>query len=46
MAETDIDLNAPEFTPIRGQLARAFLANKATWAWAMPATNGSPRMSM
>jgi hypothetical protein len=30
MAETDIDLSAPEFTPIRGELARAFLRHRAS----------------
>jgi hypothetical protein len=30
MAETDIDLSVPEFTPIRGELARAFLKHRAS----------------
>ena len=34
MAETDIDLDAPVFTPNRGQLARAFIANKASMGMA------------
>ncbi len=43
----DVDLSLPEFTPMRRQLARAFLKHRGSMGpGAMPATNGSSRTSM
>jgi hypothetical protein len=40
------DLDAAEFTPIRGHLARAFLAHKADMGLGDARANGSWRTSM
>ena len=38
--------DAPEFTLIRGQLARPSSSTRPSWIWPSAATNGYCRMSM